>query len=126
MLLLQDYNWPGNIRELKNVVETATTLSKTGILDVESFLPLLTVENSGDESRNLPVHVNRPMESLDREFIYRALIEIKKDLMDLKSFAEKNQNEFNNSSIERENVILPLQEIERQTIEKAFTFIPAQ
>jgi len=121
MLLLQDYSWPGNIRELKNVVETATTLSKTGTLDVDSFLPLLTVENSGDESRNLPVHVNRPMESLDREFIYRALIEIKKDLMDLKSLAEKNQNEFNNSSEERGNEILPLQTIEKQAIEKAFT-----
>jgi DNA-binding NtrC family response regulator len=121
MLLLQDYNWPGNIRELKNVVETATTLSKTGILDVESFLPLLTIENSGDESRNLPVHVNRPMESLDREFIYRALIEIKKDLMDLKSFAEKNQNEFNTSAEERGNEILPLQTVERQAIEKALT-----
>jgi transcriptional regulator with PAS, ATPase and Fis domain len=119
--MLQNYNWPGNIRELKNVVETATTLSKTGILDVESFLPLLTVENSGDESRNLPVHVNRPMESLDREFIYRALIEIKKDLMDLKLFAEKNQNEFNNIPENEGNEIVPLQTVERKAIEKAFT-----
>jgi transcriptional regulator with PAS, ATPase and Fis domain len=118
--MLQNYNWPGNIRELKNVVETATTLSKTGILDVDSFLPLLTVENSADESRNLPVHVNRPMESLDREFIYRALIEIKKDLMDLKLFAEKNQNEFNNIPDRGDNEIVPLQTVEKQAIEKAF------
>jgi DNA-binding NtrC family response regulator len=121
MTVLQNYNWPGNIRELKNVVETATVLSKNGILDVDTFIPLLTVDRLSDELRNLPVHINRPMESLDREFIYRALIEIKKDLMELKSFAEKNQNEFNNIPDDDRNEILPLQTVERQAVEKAFT-----
>ena len=40
--LLNEYDWPGNIRELKNVLETAIALSKTGILTGESFINLLS------------------------------------------------------------------------------------
>ncbi|MEK6552105.1 MAG: sigma-54 dependent transcriptional regulator, partial [Bacteroidota bacterium] len=91
--LLVKYNWPGNIRELKNVIETAIALSRNGILDAETFTPLLNETRQEDDFRNLPVHLNRSAESLDREMIYRALIEIKKDLIDLKQIAAKNQNE---------------------------------
>ncbi|MGE5409485.1 MAG: sigma-54 interaction domain-containing protein, partial [Clostridiales bacterium] len=35
--ILVNYSWPGNIRELKNTIETAIALNRTGILDVESF-----------------------------------------------------------------------------------------
>jgi len=114
--LLINYDWPGNIRELKNVVESAAALSKTGLLDVESFTPLLS-ENSDEEFRNLPVHVNRPPDLLDREMIYRALIEIKKDLIDLKQLALRNEPDFsNNNSNENKNEIIPLDELEKQAI----------
>lgn len=121
--ILVNYDWPGNIRELKNVVETAAALSKTGILDAESFNQLLTSAQNDDEFRNLPVHVNRPLESLDREMIYRALIEIKKDLMDLKEFATKNQNDIGNSAgTQNVSEVLSLDKLEKQAIQNALTF----
>ncbi len=121
--VLVNYNWPGNIRELKNVVETAAALSRTSILDTDSFTPLLTPSPSDDEFRNLPVHINRPMESLDREMIYRALIEIKKDLMDLKEFAAKNQSD-NGSLTGTQNVneVTPLDKMEKHAIQNALIF----
>jgi two-component system, NtrC family, response regulator len=35
---LEAYNWPGNIRELKNIIERAVILADDNILD-ESLLP---------------------------------------------------------------------------------------
>ena len=121
--LLVNYNWPGNIRELKNVIETSIALNRTGTLDIDSFIPLLTEKRADDELRNLPVHLNRSAESLDREMIYRALIEIKKDLNDLKQIADKNQSEINNSAISQNmNEVVPLEEVEKRAILNAINF----
>ena len=121
--LLVNYNWPGNIRELKNVIETAIALSKNGTLDAESFIPLLNETSLEDDFRNLPVHINRSAESLDREMVYRALIEIKKDLMDLKQIAAKNQNEEPGASINiNSNEIISLDAVEKQAILNAVDF----
>ncbi len=121
--LLVNYNWPGNIRELKNVIETAMALSKTGILDVDSFIPLLTIETGTDGLRNLPVHINRPPESLDREMIYRALIEIKKDLMELKMFAQKTQSEVGSVNFNSKlNEVVRLNILEKDAIINALYF----
>jgi DNA-binding NtrC family response regulator len=121
--LLVNYNWPGNIRELKNVIETAIALSRNGILDVENFAPLLNETRSEDNFRYLPVHLNRSAESLDREMIYRALIEIKKDLMDLKQIAAKNQNEETSAPVNiNPNEIVALDAVEKQAIINAVNF----
>lgn len=121
--LLINYSWPGNIRELKNVIETSIALNRSGTLDVDSFIPLLTEKRVDDELRYLPVHVNRSAESLDREMIYRALIEIKKDLMDLKQIAIKNQTDINNSAINQTNTeVVSLEEVEKRAILNAVDF----
>lgn len=96
--LLINYYWPGNIRELKNVVETAAALNRNSILNSDSFIPLLSINLKEDEFRNLPVHLNRSPESVDREIIYRALIEIKKDLMELKQVALQNNPDSGNEN----------------------------
>ncbi|MBS3946521.1 MAG: sigma-54-dependent Fis family transcriptional regulator [Melioribacter sp.] len=115
--LLINYDWPGNIRELKNVIESAVALSKTGLLDVDSFIPLLSTALPDEEFRNLPVHINRPPDLLDREMIYRALIEIKKDLIDLKQIALRNEPEISSSgSTEIKGDVIPLDELEKQAI----------
>jgi formate hydrogenlyase transcriptional activator len=40
---LSNYSWPGNIRELQNIIERAVILSKSAVLDLEpDLLPALT------------------------------------------------------------------------------------
>ncbi|MFA7418413.1 MAG: sigma-54 dependent transcriptional regulator [Melioribacteraceae bacterium] len=121
--ILLNYNWPGNVRELKNLIETAVALSRSSVLDADSFIPLITIPSYDDEQHNLPVHVNKSMEQLDREMIYRALIEIKKDLIDLKSLAAKTQSENSSNQIQHSpNEVISLVQLEKQAILNALNF----
>jgi two-component system response regulator AtoC len=56
--LLEHYPWPGNIRELKNVIERTMILSPEGDIDA-SYLP----EEIRD--REVPVRASEPLSSLD-------------------------------------------------------------
>ncbi len=84
-LLLEAYPWPGNIRELKNMVEQLSVLSEMKELDVDHLLELVPhIQN-----RNLP-SMHKGFGGADssfheREIIFKFLLEMKTDLSDLKS-----------------------------------------
>lgn len=121
--LLYNYKWPGNVRELRNAIETAVALTRDGLLTEQNFLPLLTSSDSSEQIKNLPVHLNRSPDSLDREMIYRALIEIKKDLIELKDIALNNQSEIQNANKNVEvDEVIPINRLEKQAIENALDF----
>ena len=121
--LLLSYSWPGNVRELKNAVESALALSKTELITAQSFNSLIQIDDEDKEISNLPIHLDRPSDVLDREMIYRALIEIKKDLIDLKKLAEKN---IDSSGSMNENIdvneVVPIDRLEHEAIINALNF----
>jgi DNA-binding NtrC family response regulator len=61
MDVLQAYPWPGNIRELENVIERAMILSEGAELDVSGSLP-----PSGGDGAGTGV---RTLEDIQREYI---------------------------------------------------------
>jgi formate hydrogenlyase transcriptional activator len=67
MAALVGYGWPGNIRELQNMVERAVTLSRGPVLEI----PIADLKRSG----NTPVAQTDPstLESVEREHILRVL-----------------------------------------------------
>jgi len=124
--VLINYHWPGNVRELKNVLESASALNRTGIITPDSFKSLITINKVEEEiSRNLPVHLNRSREESDREMIYRALIEIKRDLVELKQYIFTNERATilpapdNSHSITE---IIPIETMEKTAIKNALNF----
>jgi len=81
--LLEQYTWPGNIRELKNVAEQLSVLSEERVISAEDLLKYVP----NISSRNLPVPANvSGGESFrEREILYKLLFEMKSDLNELKS-----------------------------------------
>jgi DNA-binding NtrC family response regulator len=82
--ILENYSWPGNIRELKNLSEQVSVLSENRLLSSEMLLAYMPQLNN----RNLPMgtagrHKETSFE--EREILYKLLFDMKNDLNDLKS-----------------------------------------
>lgn len=84
--LLTQYNWPGNIRQLKNIAEQASVLASQKLVDLtelSSFLP------QGGLVSQLPALAKDKEDEgfmSDREILYKMIFDIKNDLNDLKRF----------------------------------------
>jgi two-component system, NtrC family, response regulator AtoC len=77
MTVLQRYPWPGNIRELKNVIERAVSLSEGQVIDVD----LLPPDFSGCRDQGVPAaravqgSLKEQMARSEKEIIGRAFSE---------------------------------------------------
>ncbi len=80
--VMKNYHWPGNVRELKNLVESIIILEKGGRIDQSIMQKYITMDSRG--TRNLPIPLNRPAEQIEREFIYRALLDLKSEISQLR------------------------------------------
>jgi DNA-binding NtrC family response regulator len=85
--LIQNYPWPGNIRQLRNVTEQICVLENTGTLNaqtlvhylppVQTYLPAIQSEKKGFDSMS------------ERDLLYRILFDLKNDMRDLKKIVYK-------------------------------------
>ena len=117
--ILLEYDWPGNVRELKNAVETAVALNSNGVLDANSFSQLYQQQETPYIKRNLPVYLRKTPEDADREILYRALFEIKKDLIELKDLVIQTNRESAGKTEEPKKNQYSLDELEKETIKAA-------
>ena len=69
---LMEYNWPGNIRELENLIERLVILTQSQTIDVED-LPLLGPAKNLDEQFLEKETYNEFRESVEKEFFVRKL-----------------------------------------------------
>ena len=79
--VLANYSWPGNIRQLKNLVEQLSVIETEREIDgikLASYLPK-------EEDHSLPVIENKDNDKFsERELMYKFLFDMKKDLGELK------------------------------------------
>lgn len=97
--LLISYRWPGNVRELRNVAEQLVVLEKSQFIDKERLKKYLKGRQHQGSADNLPVVAStnkketeddfKTSSSQDPTLIYRALVEMRTDLSDLKKMLAK-------------------------------------
>ena len=142
--LLTEYDWPGNIREVRNLVERLLFLGPSGQVEPEDLLPHLETPPSG--LRQLPVATNKTPDQSERELIYFALLDLKREVSELRQLVDERVDnrsplpprpvyqvdeeieevprmdgpEFDPAAIGSSRTgVRPLKELEREAIEQA-------
>jgi len=120
---LLNYDWPGNVRELRNFLESIVVLEKGKLIsgdDVRRYLQPLRVE-TGDH--NLPVRSNKTVEQAERELIYRALLDLKSSIIELKDLVDQRVPNGGNNNGHPDPVegvgAVSLDEMERKMIKNS-------
>ena len=102
-IMLQQYRWPGNIRQLKNVAEQMSVLEKERLIDVDILQKYLPADNPD----NLPVLNTGAGKNdfiSDRDILYKMIFQLKQEVAHLKEIVEHQEPRHIPSSIEAESV----------------------
>jgi DNA-binding NtrC family response regulator len=79
---LSEYHWPGNVRQLKNLVEKVTILDRGATVGPERIAGLLGERFA--RTRNLPVPMGDAAGRADREMILQSLLAIRRELSEIR------------------------------------------
>ena len=95
--ILQEYNWNGNIRQLKNITEQLSVLEQERAINgdmISTYLP--------DPKNNLPALISDNKSDSDfsseREILYKILFDMKRDLNELKKLTNNLKKTTSNES----------------------------
>ncbi|BAR92165.1 sigma 54-interacting transcriptional regulator [Blattabacterium cuenoti] len=105
---LENYPWPGNIRQLKNLIEQISVVETKREISIEKlkeYIPENIPSISFSNHNNNNVIETRSFHEREKDFLYKILFDMKKNLNDLKDitfqliknnsstrFIEKNQH----------------------------------
>ncbi len=109
------YNWPGNIRQLKNFTESLITLNHGKIIEREDVIKQLNVPAA--ETSTLPAVMYGFKDRDERQLLFRALFEIKNDIMDLKHHVE-NIEQNGNIGANNDNFVIPKEKLDDSTFDE--------
>ena len=82
--VMKQYDWQGNIRELRNFVESIILLERGNRISSELVLKHLAVP-AEESSHTLPVLVDKSSSQAERELILQQLLFLRQDMRDLKA-----------------------------------------
>ena len=105
---LNNFNWPGNIRQLKNVAEQISVIESTREVNAETlkkYLPNIGLGN------NLPMVIGETKKNenfSEREILYKVLFEMKNDVTEMKRVIVELLNNNNLSNNEKTAIITRL------------------
>lgn len=97
--LLQNYNWQGNIRQLKNITEQISIIETQRTIDAQTLVKYLPENRSLLPA--LPSSSNSTKEDFtnEREILYKVLFDMKKDMNELKKLVYDLMEEEQHSEI---------------------------
>ncbi len=86
--ILINYEWPGNIRQLKNITEQISIIEQEREISPEKIMEYLPT----NEGKNLPAiykTVDKESFASEREILYKILFDMKNDMNDLKTIVKE-------------------------------------
>ena len=93
-----NYSWPGNIRQLKNFTESILAMNSDRRITREDVIKQLNIPKSESV---LPAPLSTFREQDEKQLLFRALFELKTDIMDIKSSLDElktgKKSNFNES-----------------------------
>ncbi|MDD4646436.1 MAG: sigma 54-interacting transcriptional regulator [Bacteroidales bacterium] len=126
-LVLENYKWPGNIRQLKNVTEQLSIIEHDRMVTGERLKQYLPE----DHRSNLPVLLPRDGEERsfksEREILYQILFDMKSDVNDLKKLVNilmERKDEAAGMEPEEQNLIHRLYEEQNVRIDTPMAAAP--
>jgi transcriptional regulator with PAS, ATPase and Fis domain len=104
--MIDNYRWPGNIRQLKNITEQISVIEKERIITPEILLKYLPK----DTGSNLPMVIDDRTSGKgdlsDREILYKVLFDMRRDVTEMKKIiAGLLQNKSDLSTNEKSAII---------------------
>ncbi len=96
--ILQNYSWPGNIRQLKNVTENMSVTSETREINGDVVKHYIPQERTNGQL--VPVAEQGRSQSFEneREILYKILFDLRRDVGDLKAIVNKLQADKEDAS----------------------------
>jgi len=83
--VMSQHLWPGNIRELKNFIESLVILEKGGVIKTDVVYRYLNAESSPtDLNPLLPVKLDRSVDQAERELILQQLFMLRREIAEMK------------------------------------------
>ena len=119
IMLLKNYSWPGNIRELKNVVESAIVMNKGERITREMLSAQVNI-NEYNTRPDLPVKIDMDSDKIEREMILKQLLYLRQDVNDIKQLflSSKGLDKVYENDVKSDTYFLPkdtnLKNIENQ------------
>lgn len=122
--VLTNYNWPGNVRQLRNIAEQIAVLERERHITAQTLLSYIPQ----DQTSTLPMRLNQQGKKEDfseRDILYKVLFDMKKDMVELKKLVVdliQNGDNVSNYAESNPQVINSLyRDIEMPSHESTFT-----
>lgn len=71
--ILKEYKWPGNIRELENLIERMVVINRDGIIKYDNILNILYADDTFKNNAKSDLMLKVAIENLEREMIKSAI-----------------------------------------------------
>ena len=107
--LLKTYNWPGNIRELKNTVESLLVINKGKRIIPEMVKDQLNIIDFDNNSNSI-IPINEESDKVERELILKQLLFLRQDINEIKKYLLMNSSSEGSMKVTNPSFFLPIDE----------------
>ncbi|NQU68445.1 MAG: sigma-54-dependent Fis family transcriptional regulator [Candidatus Marinimicrobia bacterium] len=94
--VMRSYHWPGNIRELKNLVESLIVIHRGERITEDQVRKSLGL-NVKDINMNLPILIDGESDKMERELILKQLLYVRQDVNEIKQLLLSEHDRTNES-----------------------------